>query len=149
MILARLMSRTHDNTEMKTICDIKLPLPPKELQPNARPHWRAKAKAVQSYRAMALHEALQWNTDECCSVAVVKIEYANKTKRVLDPDNIIAALKSAIDGITSSGCIEDDDELIYLPPKRYKCAEDPHVRITLLQPNEMELDAIEQLFEMD
>lgn len=149
MILARFMSRTHDNAAMRMICDIKLPLPPKELQPNARPHWRAKAKAVQSYRAMALNEALQWNTDECCSVAVVKIEYANKTKRVLDPDNIIAALKSAIDGITSSGCIDDDDELIYLPPKRWKCADDPHVRITLLQPNEMELEAMEKLFEME
>ena len=32
---------------------IELPLPAKELSPNSRCHWRAKAKAVKAYRAMA------------------------------------------------------------------------------------------------
>ena len=32
---------------------ITLPLPPKELSPNARPHWAVKARAIKSYRLLA------------------------------------------------------------------------------------------------
>lgn len=149
MILASLISPTHDNVGMKKICDIKLTLPPRELQPNARPHWRAKAKAVSSYRSQSRDLASPWATGEPVETAVVCIGYANKTARLIDPDNIIAAMKSAIDGINDAGIITDDNQLIYLTPKRWKCAEDPHVRIVLKQPNETELAELKALFEME
>jgi Holliday junction resolvase RusA-like endonuclease len=90
---------------------ITLPHPPLPLRPNSRTHWRKKAQSVKAYRqqakvyaigALAMQNAPLW---EKAKVQVVW----RCTKRIHpDPDNIIASLKAAFDGLADAGVVTDD-----------------------------------------
>jgi len=97
---------------------VKLGLPPNELWPNARPHRIAKARAVKAYRHEAKIEAKQalgrarpprW------AAATVEASFAFTTQRRRDPDNCLAALKAAFDGLRDAGVIADDNQLTHEP----------------------------------
>ena len=115
--------------------EVTLELPPKELQPNARPHWRSKATKTKAYRKHAKDEAMaaayEAKLTEPIKDAAVSIRYYNKTARVIDRDNIIASLKAAFDGFTDAGIWTDDRDSIYLPPERRKDALHPRVEIVI------------------
>ena len=98
---------------------IVLPLPPKELHPNARPHWAQKAKATKKYRSDAKWATLyamdisetngEWPT------ATVKATFYVKTNHKRDADNMLASLKAAMDGLADAGLIVNDSGLTHLP----------------------------------
>lgn len=99
---------------------IVLPLPPRVLWPNARPHWAARARAVKAYRSrarvetlLAMHRARldrpRW------PAAVEQTSFYFHDRRNRDRDNCLAAMKSAFDGIADAGLVANDHGLTHLP----------------------------------
>jgi len=99
---------------------ITLFLPPKELHPNSRCHWRTKAKHTASYRTTAMlqawadmhcarHKAPKWET------ATVQATFYFKDNRRRDRDGMLSSLKAAFDGLADAGLIADDSGLTHLP----------------------------------
>lgn len=90
---------------------ITLPLPPKELSPNARVHWAAKARAVKGYREYAWAEAKRLIGRDAApkwknATAQATFHFLTFARR--DKDNFQAMLKPAFDGIRDAGIIDDD-----------------------------------------
>jgi len=97
---------------------VKLSLPPTELWPNARPHRMAKARAVKAYRheaAIISKQALGRTRPPRWTAASIEATFYFPTVRRRDPDNCLAALKAAFDGLRDAGVIADDNRLTHLP----------------------------------
>lgn len=95
---------------------VTLPLPPRACHPNSRPHWSVKAKASRAYRTLAFvagveaqgsHRPLRW------SRADVRITARFRDARPRDRDNLLAAMKSAIDGLADAGIVSNDRYFSY------------------------------------
>jgi len=99
---------------------IVLPHPPLHLRPNSRAHWRRKAQAVKSYRQMAkvyAIQALAMQTAPMWAKAKVSVTWRSRTMIHMDPDNIIASLKAAFDGLADAGVVANDRGLWPERPK--------------------------------
>lgn len=115
---------------------VRLPLPPPRLSPNARTHWRPKARATRSYRTAAAFYARDamatagirggWTDAE------VQAQFFFPTSHRRDADNLLASLKAAFDGLADAGVVTNDRNLIHLPVMQSKDRDDPRVvlRIT-------------------
>jgi hypothetical protein len=131
----------------KPVLTIELPLPPQELRPNARVHWAKKASKAREYRSRARWAAFT-AIGELGDVAfgnpsgdlvspfpieqpVVRVTMLNKTARKMDQDNLIASMKSAMDGLTDAGVWNDDREVTILSPIRGKDATNPRIIIEI------------------
>ena len=94
-------------------------LPPHALWPNARPHWAAKAKEVKAYRAMAKLKCLApmsaRRNPPRLEYATVQVTFYFKDACRRDPDNALAAMKSAFDGMVDAKLLADDNRLTHLP----------------------------------
>lgn len=117
--------------------EIEIPLPPPETSPNARSHWRAKAEAIRIYRDHAAGQAIinmrllgepDWLP---LKQARIRITYFHKTVRFRDPDNILASLKPAIDGLQDAGLLADDRDVVYPPVLRKHDPQNPRVKFTI------------------
>ena len=88
---------------------IEIPmLPPIALSPNARPHWAQKHRATQSLRTVAWACAYSVARDRIEKATIQPI-FVVASKRRRDPDNWLAMLKPAIDGLVDAGILIDDD----------------------------------------
>jgi len=121
--------RMTDARQIRVVID----LPPDELKPNARPHHFAKAKAKKWYRSMSniaarelLNATMPWKEAE------IRVAYHHKTRRFCDPDNILASLKSAFDGLVDAGVLADDRDVTYPPVVREHDKENPRVELTVI-----------------
>lgn len=96
---------------------IVLPLPFKELSPNARCHWAAKAKSVKNYRLIAWGQSkLELpKRHKPWMEAEAQATFYHKSSRKRDRDNALASLKSAFDGIADAKVIRDDSGLTHKP----------------------------------
>lgn len=108
---------------------IHLPLPPAALKPNARVHWRTKAKATKAYRETARWAAhaphpLAWKAAE------IQAHFHFKQDRRRDRDNLLASLKAAFDGLVDAGLLADDSGVTHLPTT-YEKAEPVGVFLTI------------------
>lgn len=88
---------------------IVLPWPPDHLSANARPNWRDKAKAAKTYRGLAAYYGKGQNR---LLHPVVRIVPLPRLARKRDNDNIVGALKSAMDGLTDGGWWKDDSDIL-------------------------------------
>ena len=87
---------------------VYLPWPPKDLSPNARKHWAAKAKAAKSYRATCWALAKEAGLSVDWDGAVhLWITFTPPSLRAYDDDNLIAAFKSGRDGLADALGIND------------------------------------------
>jgi len=91
---------------------IELPgLPPKELSPNARVHWRKKADETKLYRcdtgwrAIFAKDGKDWLAPD---MAKVDVTFVVPDKRRRDKTNLAASFKAALDGLVDAGVIKDD-----------------------------------------
>lgn len=88
---------------------ISLPWPPKELNPNARAHFRTKAAAVKAYReqahwlTIAAPVPLIRETDEL----LLSIVFYPPDKRRRDLDNMLSSIKAGLDGIADALLVND------------------------------------------
>jgi crossover junction endodeoxyribonuclease RusA len=117
---------------------VTLPLPPRELSPNGRPHWRVKAKRTAEYRKRSAEEAMvaAWENAVArrsmpWSEVSVEVRYFHKTIAFQDRDNILASLKAAFDSFVDAGVLTDDRDVTYLPVVRAKDSANPRVELRI------------------
>ena len=116
---------------------ISIPIPPRALSPNGRPHFMAKAKAKRTQRDtanMGARAALGRTPQPRWTHATVQLRWYAKTARWPDADNAIGSVKGAIDGLVDAGVLLDDDNLTWLPIERHKDKARPRVEI-LIKPS--------------
>jgi crossover junction endodeoxyribonuclease RusA len=82
---------------------IILPWPPKSLSPNARVHWTKKRESAAAYRregAMAtLAGTLVEPNLKGSKAVLLDIEFVAPDRRPRDLDNMLASIKSGLDGV--------------------------------------------------
>jgi len=104
---------------MKTI-KIELPLPHKNLSPNSRCHWRAKAAATKKARSESRLITMDaMNRSDCAEwfwpAAKVRAVFYFKDHRKRDRDNALSSLKAHFDGLADAGLISNDSGLTHMP----------------------------------
>ncbi len=88
--------------------NIVLPWPPKELSPNARPHHMAHSRARKRYRqACALTAKAQGATRIAADSLAVNLTFIPPDRRMRDDQNLIAAMKSGLDGLADVLGVDD------------------------------------------
>lgn len=114
---------------------IILMLPSKELSPNvhspglqyrirhARRQYRADARLVTQAAMELAGVSGGWRA------ATVQAVFHFATNRRRDPDNLLASLKSAFDGIVDGGLMVDDNDLTHLPVRQTRTLTDPRVEL--------------------
>jgi len=104
---------------MKQMLTITLGLPPKELNPNSRPHWGKKAGATKRYRLesqlVTINEMVRHNIREPFQRLTITPVFYHDTNRRRDGDNALASLKAAFDGLVSAGLVIDDSLITHKP----------------------------------
>ena len=126
---------------MSDTLKIWLGLPPRELSPNARVHWAAKARAVKAYRQEAYLEAKlrmvvayakeNGARDFPWPGARLRAEFHFLTKRKRDTHNFAASLKPALDGFADAGIVKDDTTIYIVGVRIVAGAPKPGVEIEL------------------
>ena len=87
---------------------IVLPWPPVVLSPNSREHWRKVAKAKKSYRSECGWQALKQGAKALNSTGLtVSLTFIPPTRRRHDLDNLLARMKSGLDGIADVIKVDD------------------------------------------
>ncbi len=90
---------------------VTLPWPPKDLSPNARVHWAKLAKVKRAYRhacrTLALQAGLGAAFEGGLSPMHVSLVFYPPDRRQRDQDNMLAAMKSGLDGLADAMRIDD------------------------------------------
>lgn len=87
---------------------IELPWPPKELSPNARVHFHAKASATRVYRDAAYWLAVPARRlFDLEGEIMVRCEFFPPDKRRRDLDGMFSSIKAGLDGIADSLQVND------------------------------------------
>jgi crossover junction endodeoxyribonuclease RusA len=98
---------------------VTLPWPPKELSPNASIHWAQKAKKKKEYRtacwALTLEAKLIAPAGE--GKIPIEITFYPPDKRHRDADNMVASIKSGLDGLADALKVNDKR---FLPSFHFK-----------------------------
>ena len=101
------------------ILPVELSWPPRDCQPNRKPHWAAKARAAKAYRkechALARQAMRQrWVTVEQVRDALethghldLHLEFYPPDRRPRDDDNLEGAFKAGRDGIADAIGVDD------------------------------------------
>ena len=87
-----------------------LPWPPRELSPNARQHWAKLAKAKKAYRRTCWAEVLEQRAHLRGVVdgpLSLSLQFGPPDRRRYDRDNLLARMKSGIDGVCDALGIDD------------------------------------------
>jgi crossover junction endodeoxyribonuclease RusA len=84
-----------------------LPWPPAELSPNARVHWAKKAKVAKAYRLAAAWGAQGGFVPGDLNSASAAITFNPPDNRRRDLDNMLASIKSGLDGIAAAIGVDD------------------------------------------
>lgn len=102
-----------------------LPLPPRELSPNGRKHWIAKAGGVKAYRdnvaVIALSAVREWHW-KAPERATLILTFCLKDRPAplggldraahyhpRDQDNALASFKAGLDGLRDAGVVRGDE----------------------------------------
>ena len=87
---------------------ILLPWPTKDLSPNARGHWAVKARAKKAYRALCAWQAKSQGLGRIYTERLhLKITFVPPNRRARDLDNMLASLKSGLDGLCDVLGVDD------------------------------------------
>lgn len=90
--------------------ELVLPWPRRDLHPNARVHWRTKAKATKAAKEEAHLLALEagWHMAKWPDgVLHVWIDGYPTDRRRRDADGLLSAMKAALDGIAEAMGLDD------------------------------------------
>lgn len=90
--------------------EIDLPWPARQLSPNARQHWSAAARARKAYRARCRAIAAEQGVG-CLpgqkNALAVHLTFYPPDRRARDWDNMLASMKSGLDGVADAAAIDD------------------------------------------
>ena len=106
-----------------SVLRIEIPsLPPRELSPNARVHWRVKAGHTAGYRLYVKLHARNQIRAQTGKWHVLRYGYLDITfvvpdRRRRDKTNMAASFKAGLDGLVDAGVIKDDS---------YECCDDQY-----------------------
>jgi crossover junction endodeoxyribonuclease RusA len=90
---------------MKTVV---FPWPPKELSPNTPLHWAKKAKYKKMYRHACWALALEAKLEGDFSGKIpMEITFYPPDRRHRDADNMVASIKSGLDGLADALKVND------------------------------------------
>lgn len=110
---------------------VYLPFPKADLSPNARSHWAKSAMAKKAYRQTCGWQAKTDGLGLINADALdVKVTFFPPDKRRRDLDNMLASLKSGLDGV-SDVCGIDDSKWTITLCKAAPIAPDGMVKIEL------------------
>ncbi len=110
-------------------------LPPKELSPNGRVCWQAKARAVRHARQAADIVARigigrrvrpQWK------LAWVQATFYFRRRGIRDGDNLNAMLKPYLDGLADAGVVGNDNAFVLWPSLVELDADHPRMVLAVL-----------------
>lgn len=87
--------------------EIVLPWPPKELNPNSRVHWAVLAKAKKAYRSLCFSLAKAGGLTKVKEKTNLDITFYKPDKRHRDLDNMLASMKSGLDGLADALEVND------------------------------------------
>ena len=91
-----------------SIVTVRLPWPARELSPNVRAHWGAVSRAKKKYRRSCFYATravmASLNSSESIRLSFV---FNPPHNRKYDKDNLIAQMKSGIDGIADALGVDD------------------------------------------
>jgi crossover junction endodeoxyribonuclease RusA len=88
--------------------EITLPWPLKDLSPNSRIHWRRLATAKKVYRHECCITTLQQvNSSLPDGPLRLELEFIKPSRREMDRDNLLARMKSGLDGVCDALKIDD------------------------------------------
>lgn len=123
---------------------ITLPWPDTSLSPNTRSHWAPKSKAARAAKELAWGMTLNAvATQNALFGAVgaplptwpdevpVALEFTPPNRRRRDMDNLLASMKSALDGIALALGVDDSRFALTLR-KQIRPAPDGHGRVVVL-----------------
>lgn len=123
---------------------IVLPLPHKNLSPNARCHWRVKAQETAKMRHWSKVAAQAAMREDENRKVVASMPWAESTARATfyfrtkarhDRDNCLSSCKSVFDGFTDAGVWADDSAVTHLPVVLAHDKNDPRLEIEVLSPS--------------
>lgn len=93
---------------------ITVPIPPRDISPNGRPHWRTKARKVKIARrqghdaALDTLDQLKMKPPKWTVASITPMVYIKDRRSRWDRDNIIGACKAYCDGIADAGVVKND-----------------------------------------
>ena len=100
----------HGGSEVSREYLVRLPWPPAVLSPNARAHWARRSTAAKKYRADA---CLLSQSQGCRALdadrLTVEVTFYPPDKRRRDMDNLLAQIKSGLDGIADATGVDDSN----------------------------------------
>ncbi len=96
-----------------------LDMPDARLSPNARTHWRVKAKLVKASRlagCVAACDLLSWRFSAWHAVTIkVSFYFPDRRRRDIRNFDSNLGLKAYIDGFVDAGLMIEDDRITWLP----------------------------------
>ena len=91
--------------------EVILGWPPSNLSPNARLHWAKLARAKKHYRqacnSVAKEQLKKYKCDKLPERLVLEMTFIPPDRRNYDRDNLVARMKSGIDGLADALKIND------------------------------------------
>ena len=91
--------------------ELVLGCPPSNLSPNARLHWAKLARAKKQYRnacfSVSKEQLKKFNTENIPEKLVLEMTFIPPDRRSYDRDNLVARMKSGIDGLADALKIND------------------------------------------
>lgn len=88
--------------------EVTLPWPPSALSPNTRQHWSKLAKAKKEYRKACGWAVISAGIRRIEAEKLhVTLEFYAPTRRAFDLDNLLARMKSGLDGLADVIGVDD------------------------------------------
>lgn len=89
---------------------VTLPWPPASLSPNTRQHWRALARAKKAYRHVCATQARIQGLRKIDATRLnVALLFVPPNRRAFDLDNLLARMKSGLDGLSDVLGVDDSN----------------------------------------
>lgn len=110
MLSGRGLPMTKMPGEQTLTFDLDLPWPSPKLSPNARQHWATAAKAKKAYRARCRAIATAAGVGAVLAGKTslgVDLTFFPPDRRGRDMDNMLASMKSGLDGLADATGIDD------------------------------------------
>ena len=92
---------------------VVFPWPPRELNPNGRAHWAAKARSAKAYRHACWALAKEAKLVAPQGPIHVWLDFIPPSRRHHDVDNCVAAIKAGLDGLADALGVNDSRFVIH------------------------------------